>query len=346
MPSWLLTLGRRLPKAAQNRISLNSTILNGKKNSATIKRRQMKRLPTNSLVISVILGSFNVIALGSTTFVGQDDWLFYVTDGYPAPALGVVQNIVSAAKAIEKTGTKVIITIVPLKSRIYEDKLPTNFSLTTKARNQYTNIISELRRNDISAVDINSSFLAARKLKSPQTLFFRNDTHWTPYGALVAAQAVAKYVKNMPILQNKRISEYTYSETEKVNNGDLVKFLWTDAQQQIQPEKFTDYQYKVIRNNISLLEDDSPTITLVGTSYSNNSTKFLGGLQYSLKTEIINFSVAGGMVEKPMSEYLKSDTYKQKKPDLIVWEIPESAMWSLLPDNWYRDQILENLHIK
>jgi len=204
-------------------------------------------------------------------------------------------------------------------------------------------MLNFLQKNGVSAVDINSAFLKAKQTTNPETLFFRNDTHWTPYGALIAAQAVADYIKDFPEIKNSEVTEYNYIKSEKENNGDLVKFLWSDVQKQIPPENYVDYQYEVSKSEVGLLDDSAPTIALVGTSYSNNNTRFLGGLQYVLKREVIDFSVAGGMVEKPLPEYLKSDTYRLQKPKLIIWEIPEGTMWSLLPNDWYKNQILDNL---
>ena len=65
-------------------------------------------------------------------------------------------------------------------------------------------------------------------------------------------------------------------------------------------------------------------MTLVGTSYSANARWGLESqLKATLGTDVINAAQEGKGPMVPMREYLKSATYRNAPPELVIWEIPE-----------------------
>ena len=65
-------------------------------------------------------------------------------------------------------------------------------------------------------------------------------------------------------------------------------------------------------------------MTVVGTSYSANPRWGLESqLKTTLGTDVINAAQEGKGPMVPMREYLKSATYKNAPPKLVIWEIPE-----------------------
>lgn len=294
------------------------------------------------LAATVLCSTSMVSALGSSAFVGRDNWLFYVTDGYNVPGGGVVENVIQAAKAIEASGTKVVIAIVPLKARIFSDKLPDALQLTPHAQGQYAAILSQLRKAGVTAVDLDAAFKSAKVKPNSnpiQTVFFKNDTHWTPYGSLVAATAVAKAIQSLPAAKSGAVVNYTYTEVTKQWTADLPRTFSDELQKEIGQETYVDYAYTQTGGEQSLLGGDDPKIAIVGTSYTGANIHFGDALQMLLHRNVISYSIGGGMVAKPIPQYLQSDTYKQNKPELIIWEIPEATMFAGLPAKWVESQI-------
>jgi len=70
---------------------------------------------------------------------------------------------------------------------------------------------------------------------------------------------------------------------------------------------------------------DLPNIALVGTSFSRTSG-FVPFLDYALNTRVASFARDGGGFSTSLVNYLKSPTFKESPPKLIVWEIPERVL--------------------
>lgn len=72
-----------------------------------------------------------------------------------------------------------------------------------------------------------------------------------------------------------------------------------------------------------LLDDYTPPVTLIGTSYSNymQVSELLKGM---IDSDVLNFTQVSGGIYNPMFDYIK--TLKDNGPMAIIWEIP--MMWS------------------
>ena len=70
---------------------------------------------------------------------------------------------------------------------------------------------------------------------------------------------------------------------------------------------------------------DLPNIVLVGTSFSRTSG-FVPFLDFALNTRVASFARDGGGFSTSLLNYLKSPTFKETPPKLIIWEIPERVL--------------------
>jgi alginate O-acetyltransferase complex protein AlgJ len=65
-------------------------------------------------------------------------------------------------------------------------------------------------------------------------------------------------------------------------------------------------------------------VSLVGTSYSaDRRWGFADQLRWHLNADVLEVSEAGRGPFAPMASYLRSETYQEIRPRVIVWEIPE-----------------------
>ncbi len=73
-----------------------------------------------------------------------------------------------------------------------------------------------------------------------------------------------------------------------------------------------------------LFGDTKIPVTLVGTSYSANPLwHFEGFLKESLQADILNVADEGAGPFANMRNWLDSPAYRETKPSLVIWEIPE-----------------------
>ena len=78
-------------------------------------------------------------------------------------------------------------------------------------------------------------------------------------------------------------------------------------------------------------------VALIGSSYSVNAN-FAGYLQQALNAPLVNVAEAGGGFARAAQHYLNGKTFKETKPKLVVWEIPERVVGQPLNDD---DKALE-----
>ncbi len=186
------------------------------------------------------------------TLPGRDGWLFYrpgveylvardtpiamKTDSLwvdPGPRRtarqSVVQAIVRFHNQLQQRGLKLLVVPIPGKASIYPDRLTRQARQTWQSLHSPTEeLLADLEQQGVKSVDLFRVFRDARTeledTKRRECLYLQTDTHWTPIGARVAADAVAGALQRLGWTDGP---PYTYS-TRRVNvsrTGDLVEML-------------------------------------------------------------------------------------------------------------------------
>ena len=86
-------------------------------------------------------------------------------------------------------------------------------------------MLEELRGQDVPAVNLFEAFRQARQTNSSgssKTYYLAHDTHWTPEGARVAAQAVANSLRGLGWASESEFP-YTAQEARVARRGDIVE---------------------------------------------------------------------------------------------------------------------------
>lgn len=255
--------------------------------------------------------------------VGKDDWLFTTEElaheaEHSTNLDTSIQEIVKIHTELQNLGITLLPVIVPDKTRIYAEKLKQtrNKDLTSR----YGTLMSMLNEHKIATVTVLPPLLDH---KSSADVFMRHDTHWSPFGAKVVADNIAQHIKpellDTILVQTQHIGFETFE-------GDLLKYVPTGGlRPYIGPIESKIERFKTtVKSNASLFGDSLVDVVLVGTSFSAKSDwHFEGFLKQALSIDILNMSQEGKGPFVPMHDYLKSRTFKNSPPKLIIWEIPE-----------------------
>ena len=145
----------------------------------------------------------------------EDKWLFYRQDVeflvQPSPLDVRSAKLDNPVKAIEKfrdqlkaKGVELLVVITPGKPSIYTERLTGRDSRVAGAENAAgfqshgKKILDSLTRAGFNTVDLYTPLLAAKSRDSVEgALYLNDDTHWTPRGAELAADVIAKKVREM-----------------------------------------------------------------------------------------------------------------------------------------------------
>lgn len=293
--------------------------------------------------------SFVCAAEPAAGIVGKNDWLFYryeLTDASHSAmtdvSLGLIQRF---NKTLSSNGVSLAVVMVPLKMRIYSEHLPDDIKINDYMAGNYSRMSQALQAAQVNVIDLNTAFLQSTQRNSESPFFFRLDTHWTPTGALVAAEAVKTGIAVNPNL--KRAMGAVAEEGFKIVLDKRTRASkGRDLVQQLPPGSpdFAVEQVAQIRVNRSqpakedLLGNRAPVgVALVGSSYSRDWTGFSDALRYTLQRDILSVAVGadqGSWVG--LEGYLRDDAFQTQAPKMLIWEMPERDLRAP-PDYKFRE---------
>ncbi len=261
--------------------------------------------------------------------IGQDGWLF-TNEEFEYPE-GFGENIQNNKKFIlevfEKLNTqniKLVVVPVPSKARIYKHKLG-KYNFPSYWEGQYQALISFLEGSNISSVNIFDIF----EENKSENIYLKTDTHWTPLGARLASLKIDYYITSKFPYLSWPLTKFKSKKMEEGDyEGDLMRYTVNGASAEkfgLKKDHFLKWE-TVSTEDVeeNLFGEVNIPVTLVGTSYSANKTwNFEGFLKEALGTDVLNVADEGLGPFEVMSNYLGSESYKNSKPKLIIWEMPE-----------------------
>lgn len=280
-----------------------------------------------------------------TGMVGKNDFLFYryemaqTSDANDTQAS--LHLLDKMNRQLAQNGVALALVLVPSKVRTYFDYLPPGMKLDSWTDGKYDAALKFLRPQNVAVVDLNQAFLKSPLRRSDTPLFLRLDTHWSPAGAMLAAQTIRAEVEQNPVLKRawQATPEVAYDlawASAKVNKRerDLVKQLPKGAPEfpieQVLPFKVTRQQ----ASQSGLLQDgDSVGVTAIGSSYTDVATLYPDALRYTLQRDLLDISIP--VLRGPwvgMAAYLQDAAFQRSRPRLLIWEIPERELRS--PPNY------------
>ncbi|AZE03206.1 alginate O-acetyltransferase [Pseudomonas chlororaphis] len=312
----------------------DATVLNGRWAKAVETHYDdefpIKRLGTN-LWAALDFKLFNEGRPG--VVLGRDQWLYSDEEFHPIvnEELNLQGNyalVEGVRQALKEKGVKLVMAIVPAKVRLYPEHLGDVQPASIHA-NLYQDFHARVAADKILAPDLLGPLQQAKQ--NGQQVFLRTDTHWTPAGAEVAANQLAKAIADKVPLMGQPQRFVTEAEQTVVHKGDLRLFLPLDPLfENLMPAK-EPLQKRVTRAaddqpaaDDALFADNEVPVALVGTSYSANPNwNFVGALKQALHSDVVSYAEDGHGPVLPMLSYLKSDAFKNSPPQVLIWEFPE-----------------------
>ena len=159
-------------------------------------------------------------------FAGKDGWLFYKAEGSVANFQNrKLFSEKERAKAVsflsgfrdwcDKKNIRFLYLIAPDKNKIYGEYFAYVKKINGDDKSRANALMADLREKGVPALYFYDD-LTARKNET--LLYYKNDTHWTPYGAFIA------YEKTAEALGIPAVRPLSY-EIVKNESGDLTAML-------------------------------------------------------------------------------------------------------------------------
>ena len=261
----------------------------------------------------------------SGVVLGHDGWLF-TNQEYLLPSnlernldkqLALIDN---ARKQLAGKGVRLILLPIPMKLDTYAEhsRLAPNAQLS----GLYQDFRARLAEHGIASVDLRGAY---QRAAASEPLFLRNDTHWSPKGAELAAQTLAL---QFPELTGST-TYVTQAVGEKQVPGDLLNYLKFDpsfAPGYFAPVHITLHEtLKQAQPLIadSLFADEAVSLALVGTSYTRiDDWNFSGFLKQALQRDLVSVALEARGPFEAMNAFLASPAAASGDIQTVVWEFP------------------------
>ncbi len=288
---------------------------------ADFDRELVWSAPARQLWSAIDLAGFRQPPAG--VLLGRDGWLFtteeYAMDGDPE---GVRRSwtelIANAHEQLAAAGIDLLVALVPAKA----SSLPSAPSpLPVAAAERYERSLADLADLGVATVDL-------RPALASEDAWLRTDSHWTPLGAMRAAEAIAAAASQ---LTPTMVADHRYvMETNETTafRGDLDRLLALGSLADTlgpPPDALQQYTFSTEGElGTDLFNEVSVEVTLVGTSYSAGAAWSLADrLRLALSVDVLDVSESGRGPLRPMQDYLASEALLNAPPQLVVWELPE-----------------------
>lgn len=263
-------------------------------------------------------------------------------------ALGPLRSIVLFKQHLAKKNIDLVFVPIPRTDTIYPG-IATNIeydaAIDGRINFAVRDLMDSLEAEGVTCVDLTPSFLANSYHEfegEDYPIYRRNNTHWAPAGARIAARLIADAIKKRPAFDEltSKSPKIPFKETVSLEEHPYSMPVFDRPPSRRQPVEMQPvYRIDTVKDSDRGLLDDSlpgAEIHLLGDSFCNAYGSGPGQagihphLVNSLKTPINKIaSASGGSAISPNQFARQADLSKAK---IVIWAVCESFLAA--PDIW------------
>jgi hypothetical protein len=268
---------------------------------------------------------------GARSQRGRDGWLFYrpgvryLTEKLP-PGDDPATAIRSFRDQLAERGIQLLVVPVPGKATIYPDRVTERAEDLATAPNAHTRrLVQELGDEGIEVLDLTDTFRSA--LAEQRDLYLVRDTHWSPHGVRVAAQAIAARLLDLGWVL-RGATEYQLEPMTIERRGDLVEMMQSPPLERLLGTENVQAA-RVMRGDEPYKDDPESELLILGDSFLRiyqgdepGSAGLIAHLAYELGlplASIVNDGGASTLVRQQLSR--TSEILAGKR--VVIWQFIE-----------------------
>ena len=219
--------------------------------------------------------------LGDKALMGRSGWLFYkpavqyliepLSVDLTYSRVDVLSAITSFRDQLAQRGIKLLIVPAPNKASIYPEMLTRRaVGLKQPVNPKTIDILSKLRESGVEIVDLFRLFAEARQSLPPgdNTMYYlAQDSHWSPDGMRLAAQAVAKRILDLGWAEKGNV-KYNLKSVTIERHGDVLKMIRVPKiESSFEPETLKCEQVVNVDTGRLYQDDPNSQILIMGDSF-------------------------------------------------------------------------------
>lgn len=285
---------------------------------------------------------------GDKALLGRDGWLFYKPSVQyliePAPRTQeVVAAVVAFRDDLAKRGVKLLVMPAPNKASVYPEMLAARAARVESVNAGTRGVLAELKVAGVEVLDLFELYDQAVEKAGSPPCYLAQDSHWSPEGMRLAAEAAAHKLLDSGWVQKGAV----HYETESVpveRHGDVLKMIRVPQVERLfEPQKMDCVQVIDARTGKPYTDDPNSPVLVLGDSFLRiyerdepTSGGFVAHLARELGfglTSVISDGGASTLVRQQVAR--KPALLKGRK--VVVWEFVERDIrfgtegWQVVP---------------
>jgi hypothetical protein len=294
---------------------------------------------------------------GDKSLVGREGWMFYrpgiqqavraAADDPSESRVDPLPAIVFFRDQLAQRGIRLLVVPVPNKESIYPELVSARAAGRQVAVCDRTAEV--LRRLDAAGVEFLDLFEVFRRAKQSQTdpaaarYYLAQDTHWSPEGAQLAAEAVARRLLDLGWVEYGPV-EYGQRAAPVQRVGDLLQMLQLPRLPHAwQPETCNCRQVVRLADEMPYQDDSSAEVLVIGDSFLRiyqqdepGSAGFVAHAARKLQQPLMSVVNDGGGATLVRQELARRPALLAGKT-VVIWEFVERDLlfdtdgWQPLP---------------
>lgn len=292
---------------------------------------------------------------GGNVLVGLDGWLFYLptvrflVESFPPDRdlqpdfQDPLAAVIDFHHQLADRGIQLLVVPVPGKASIYPERVSSRADPGKVAESSHTlEFMSLLNNAGIPTIDLFETFHQDRSTNG-EHLYLSQDTHWTPEGAGLAAQVVARRVLREGWV-TAGSKEYGQKPVTVTRRSDILRMARSPSIERLFPPQQVTCRQVFESDTGNLYQDDphSPVLVL-GDSflriYQTDEPKaagFLAHLARNLRRPVASIVNDGG-ASTLVRQQLSRNPHLLEGKKLVVWEFVERDLrfgmegWQKIP---------------
>lgn len=277
---------------------------------------------------------------GNKVLTGRDGWMFYkpgvdylIQSGQDdlsqqTGPLRAVRAITRFRDQLASRDIRLLVVLVPGKAAVYPDKL-TRRADRARLRSRTLDVIAALSDAGVETVDLFKAFQESRdddgQVEEP--LYLARDTHWSPHGVQIAAEAINRRISELGWLEPGSVQFESRRKTIE-REGDIVRMMQLpNAREFFATEPIHCRQIVLAR--VPYKDDSNSPVLFLGDSFSRiyqtdppHSAGLIAHLADELKlplASIVNDGGASTLVRQQLARRPKILDGKR----LVIWQFVE-----------------------
>jgi lysophospholipase L1-like esterase len=295
---------------------------------------------------------------GEKAIVGREGWLFfrpgveYITQRPPVPppedtSQDPLTAIASFRDQLAARGIRLLVVPVPNKESTYPERISRRAQgAGVIASRQTRQLLQQLESAGVEVVDLFEEFRRARQdgaYSNPHELYLAHDTHWSPKGVRLAAEATARRLVERGWVA-LGIARYEERSVEIQRLGDLIEMLQSSQLERIiAPQRLACP--RVVRRESASPYRDAPDaqVLVLGDSFLRiyeqdepGSAGFVANLARQLEQPLASIISDGGASTLVRQELCRRPGLLKNK-QVVIWEFVERDIrlgtegWQVVP---------------